>query len=107
MQHAILVSEQEWQALLADIQALKAARPAASPPAPDRILKVREAASYLRLTPEGIRKARRQGRVFGVRINEKEWGFRQSELNRYLTRYHRQPAGFADAAVPAALQAAA
>ncbi|GAA4388967.1 helix-turn-helix domain-containing protein [Hymenobacter koreensis] len=92
MQHAILVSEQEWHQLLSDVQALKAARPAPPPPAPDRILKVREAAAYLRLTPEGLRKARRQGRLAGVRINEKEWGFRQSELARYLTRYHRQPA---------------
>lgn len=89
MQHAILVSEQEWHQLLADVQALKAATPAPPPPAPDRILKVREAATYLRLTPEGLRKARRKGRVAGVRINEKEWGFRQSELARYLRRYHR------------------
>ncbi|GAB3838683.1 DNA-binding protein [Hymenobacter jeollabukensis] len=91
MQHAILVSEQEWHQLLADVQALKAATPAPPPPAPDRILKVREAAAYLCLTPEGLRKARRQGRVAGVRINEKEWGFRQSELVRYLRRYRRLP----------------
>jgi hypothetical protein len=105
MQHAILVSEQEWQQLLADVQALKASRPATLPPAPDRILKVREAAAYLQVTPEGLRKARRQGRLFGVRINEKEWGFRQSELARYLTRYNRQPV--AGAALPAPLAAAA
>ena len=33
MQHAILVSEHEWQQLLADVQALKASRPA-TPPCP-------------------------------------------------------------------------
>jgi len=39
---------------------------------PDRLLNVREAAHYLRLTPEGVRKARRQGRLTGVHLNEKE-----------------------------------
>ncbi|NML67856.1 helix-turn-helix domain-containing protein [Hymenobacter sp. RP-2-7] len=58
---------------------------------PDRLLNVREAAHYLRLTPEGVRKARRQGRLSGVHLKEKEWGFRQSELDRYLTRYNRHP----------------
>ena len=49
-----------------------------------------KAAEYLRFTPEGIRKARRAGRLSGVRLNEKEWGFRLSELDRYVKRYHRQ-----------------
>lgn len=40
--------------------------------------------------PRGVRKARRAARLSGVRLNEKEWGFRESELNRYLTRYNRQ-----------------
>lgn len=105
MQHAILVSEQEWQQLLSDVQALKAATPTPPPPAPDRILTVREAAAFLRLTPEGLRKARRKGRVQGVRINEKSWGFRLSELVRYLRRYHRLPLEGEEAAallVPAA-----
>lgn len=37
-----------------------------------------------------MRKARRLGRLSGVKLNEKEWGFRESELNRYLDRYNRQ-----------------
>ena len=92
MQVALLVSEQEWWQLLADVQRLKALEDATKPtPAPpDRLFNVREAAEYLRFTPEGIRKARRAGRLSGVRLNEKEWGFRLSELDRYVKRYHRQ-----------------
>ena len=95
MQVALLVPEQEWHQLLADVQRLKATeaatpKPAASPQ--DRLLTVRQAATYTNLTPEGIRKARRAGRIKGVRLNEKEWGFYESELNRHLDRYHRKPA---------------
>ena len=95
MQVALLVPEQEWHQLLADVQRLKATeaatpKPAASPQ--DRLLTVRQAAAYTNLTPEGIRKARRAGRIKGVRLNEKEWGFYESELNRHLDRYHRKPA---------------
>ena len=92
MQVALLVPEQEWRQLLADVQRLKASEEATKPaPAPpDRLFNVREAAEYLRFTPEGIRKARRAGRLSGVRLNEKEWGFRLSELDRYVKRYHRQ-----------------
>ncbi|MGI4886480.1 MAG: helix-turn-helix domain-containing protein [Janthinobacterium lividum] len=93
MQVALLVPEHEWRQLLADVQRLKALEAASAPaPAPpDRLFNVREAAEYLRFTPEGIRKARRAGRLAGVRLNEKEWGFRLSELDRYVKRYHRQP----------------
>lgn len=97
MQVALLVPEQEWRQLLADVQRLKAteadaARPAPAPPTPpDRIHTVREAAHYMRLKPEGVRNARRAGRLVGLRLNEKEWGFRQSELDRYLSRYNRRP----------------
>ena len=93
MQVALLVPEQEWQQLLADVQRLKATEattPKVAPTPPDRLLTVREAAAYLRLKPDGVRKARRAGRISGIKLNEKEWGFRESELNRYLTRYNRQ-----------------
>ena len=110
MQVALLVPEQEWRQLLADVQRLKAQEEANKPaPAPpDRLFNVREAAEYLRFTPEGIRKARRAGRLSGVRLNEKEWGFRLSELDRYVKRYHRQlhPATTAPQARPAMAQAA-
>ena len=99
-QYALIIPETEWLALIADIERLKqvvaelspAETAATSPAASDRVLKVREAAAYLRLTPEGLRKARRQRRLAGVRINEKEWGFCLSELNRYLLRYNRRSA---------------
>ena len=52
---------------------------------------MRQAAAYLNISPEGVRKARRAGRLSGLRLNEKEWGFRLSELDRYLSRYNRRP----------------
>ncbi|QJX47807.1 helix-turn-helix domain-containing protein [Hymenobacter taeanensis] len=99
MQVALLVPEQEWRQLLSDVQRLKETEaapkmlPAPSAP-PDRILTVREAAHYMRLKPEGVRNARRAGRLQGLRLNEKEWGFHLSELNRYLSRYNRRPLDF-------------
>lgn len=55
----------------------------------DKLLNVREAADYLRVQPDSIRKARRLGRIKGIPTNEKEWGFYQSELDRYLKRHNR------------------
>ncbi|MBC8085424.1 MAG: DNA-binding protein [Hymenobacter sp.] len=94
MRVALLVPEKEWRQLLADVQRLKATESATPKPAPspaDRLLPVRQAAAHTNLTPEGIRKARRAGRIKGVQLNEKEWGFYESELNRHLDRYHRKP----------------
>lgn len=93
MQVVLLVPEADWLALVAEVEQLKqtVAQLAPPPKLPDRLLNVREAAHYLRLTPEGVRNARRRGRLRGVHLNEKEWGFRQSELDRYLTRYNRHP----------------
>lgn len=93
MQVVLLVPEAEWLALVAEVEQLKqtVAQLVPAPKLPDRLLNVREAAHYLRLKPEGVRNARRRGRLTGVRLNEKEWGFRQSELDRYLIRYNRRP----------------
>ena len=92
------------------MQRLKALGEANKPASasPDRLFNVREAAESLRFTPKGIRKARRAGRLTGVRLNEKEWGFRFSELDRYVKRYHRQlpPTTTAPQARPAMAQAA-
>jgi excisionase family DNA binding protein len=94
MQLALIIPESEWKALLADVEQLKreaaATKATASLPQPDHLLTVRQAAAYLSITPEGIRKARRAGRIAGLRLNEKEWGFRESELDRYLNRYNRR-----------------
>ena len=103
MQVVKFLSEEEWHDLIATLNQLKQqvdfiARQYAWPPtaapvpaAPERILTVREAAHYMRVKPEGVRNARRAGRLAGLRLNEKEWGFRLSELNRYLSRYNRRP----------------
>ena len=113
MQVALLVPEQEWRQLLADVQRLKsteaevARAPQAPPPPPDRIHTVREAAHYMRLKPEGVRNARRAGRLAGLRLNEKEWGFRQSELDRYLSRYNRRPLDGPPLTAPPAMKVAA
>lgn len=53
------------------------------------IFTVSEAAEYLRIHPESVREARREKRIHGFKINEKQWGFRKSELDRYLNRYNR------------------
>jgi hypothetical protein len=93
MQVALLVPQQEWQQLLADVQCLKefeAAAPKALPTPADRLLNVRQAADFLNITPAGLRRARRAGRLAGLKINEKEWGFYESELTRYLNRYNRR-----------------
>ena len=90
MQTVVIIPEQEWRQLLADVQRLQAqvTQPAA-PAGTDDILNVRQAAARLGMRPDGLRKARRAGRVKGIRLNEKEWGFRESELTRYQNRYNR------------------
>lgn len=93
MEAFLLIPEAEWKQLLARLERLEAAeqqraQEKAALPA-DEILNVRQAAALLKVTPGGLRRARRAGRVKGVRINEKEWGFYTSELHRYLNRYNR------------------
>ena len=93
MEAFLLIPESEWKQVLDRLGRLEAAEQQraveeAALPA-DEILNVRQAAAWLNLTPEGVRKARRAGRIKGVRINEKEWGFLISELQRYLNRYKR------------------
>lgn len=74
MQVAILVPETEWRALLDTVSKLEAAHLATAIPAPppDEILTVPQAAALLGLSAESIRRARRAGRLKGVRRNEKE-----------------------------------
>lgn len=55
----------------------------------DEIMSVSEASDYLGITEEGLRKARRLGRIEGLMINEKMWGFRRSVLDKYLRRHKR------------------
>ena len=93
MQDFLLIPEAEWRQMLERLARLEAAeqqRTEAKAVLPvDEILTVRQAAALLKVTPEGLRRARRAGRVKGVLLNEKEWGFYTSELHRYLNRCNR------------------
>ncbi len=91
MQHVVIIPETEWQQLAARLEKLEAAEQArqAPPPPPDEILTTRQAAAYIGLSEDALRRARRAGRLPGVRLNEKDWGYRQSALDRYPRRYHR------------------
>ena len=73
MQVALLVPENEWRTLLHTVSKLEEAHVAA-----------------LGLTPEAVRRARREGRLKGIRRNEKEWGFYRSVIEQFPRRYHRQ-----------------
>ncbi|MFC6225663.1 helix-turn-helix domain-containing protein [Hymenobacter artigasi] len=89
----LLIPESEWKQIVSRLERLEEAvqqkaQEKDSPPT-DEVLNVRQAAALLKVTPAGLRRARRAGRVKGVRINEKEWGFYTSELHRYLNRYNR------------------
>lgn len=96
MQPAYIVPAAEWERLtdrLARLEAAEAARQLPPPP-PDELLPTLVAAAYLGLSESALRRARRAGRIPGVRVNEKDWAFRQSVLDAYPRRYHRatQPA---------------
>ena len=93
MQAFLLIPESEWKEVLERLVRLEEAeqqrsQEKAALPA-DEILNVRQAAARLGMKPEGVRNARRAGRLKGLRLNEKEWGFYTSELHRYLNRYNR------------------
>lgn len=93
MEAFLLIPESEWQQIVSRLERLeKAVQQAAEKTdalPTDEILAVRQAAARLGMTPEGIRNALRAGRLKGVRINEKEWGFYTTELHRYQNRYNR------------------
>ena len=95
MQPAVILSADEWRdftARLARLEAADAARLLASTPPPDEVLSTQVAADYIGLSAEQLRRARRAGRLAGVRLNEKDWGFRRSVLDAYPRRYHRATA---------------
>ena len=93
LQPVVIVPAAEWAAWTARIMKLEAreAAAAATAEAADPILTSAQAAAFLGLKDgRSVTKAKRAGRLSGVLINEKEYGFRQSELTRYLTRYNRK-----------------
>ena len=96
MQPAVILSADEWRdftARLARLEEAEAARLlATAPPLPDEVMSTQAAANYIGLSAEQLCRARRAGRLAGVRLNEKDWGFRRSALDAYPRRYHRATA---------------
>jgi hypothetical protein len=91
MQPAYIVPAAEWDSLTARLARLEAAELArqAPPPPPDEVLSTAQAAAHIGLSVDALLRARRAGRLQGVRLNEKDWGFRRSVLDKYPRRYHR------------------
>ena len=92
MQPAVILSVADWQELtdrLARLEAAEQARVLATAAKPDEVLSTKAAAEYIGLCAEALLRARRAGRIAGVRLNEKDWGFRRSVLDAYPRRYHR------------------
>ena len=95
MQPAYIVPAAEWDTLtarLARLEAAEQARTVATTAAPDEVLCTARAAEYVGLSIDALLRARRTGRIGGVRLNEKDWGFRRSVLDKYPRRYHRAAA---------------
>ncbi|GAA3967557.1 DNA-binding protein [Hymenobacter antarcticus] len=95
MQPAVILSAADWQeitARLARLEAAEQARVLATTTKPDEVLSTKAAAEYIGLCAEALLRARRSGRIAGVRLNEKDWGFRRSVLDAYPRRYHRAAA---------------
>lgn len=97
MQTVVIIPEPEWRQVLSHLEKLEQAEQDRQTPAapPDEVLSTRTAARYLGLCEEALLRARRAGRIQGVRLDEKDWGFRRSVLDAYPRRYHR---ALADAA---------
>lgn len=92
MQAVIIIPETEWRAHLARLEKLEqaeAARASAAAVKPDQVLTTAQAASYIGLSIDALLRARRAGRLQGVRLNERDWGFRRSALDAYPRRYFR------------------
>jgi len=99
MKKAIIFnSEQEFReavlAIIAEVMAAQPQQPIAADQ-PDKVLSTALACEYLNsrgknISAQGLLKARRQQRIIGVKLNEKEWGFKESELNKFLNKHsHR------------------
>ena len=90
MQEVMIIPRTEFMSFVDRLEQLETfARAVQEAPKSNNILTVRETADRLRMTEDSVRKARRQGRLQGKKINEKEWGFYESEIDRYLNRYQR------------------
>jgi hypothetical protein len=95
MQTVVIIPEPEWRQVLCRLEKLEEAeqaRAVVTTARPDEVLSTKAAAEYIGLCTEALLRARRAGRIAGVRLNEKDWGFRRSVLDAYPRRYHRAAA---------------
>ncbi|WP_210521340.1 DNA-binding protein [Hymenobacter terricola] len=95
MQPAIIMQAADFAELVGRITKLEAAEQArtlATTTAPDEVLSTARAAEYIGLSADALLRARRAGRIQGVRLNEKDWGFSTSALDKYPRRGHRAAA---------------
>ena len=95
MQPAYIVPAAEWDTLtarLARLEAAEQARAVAHATPPDEVLATAKAAAYIGLSVDALLRARSKGRIQGVRLNEKDWGFTTSALDKYPRRGHRAAA---------------
>lgn len=89
MQTAYIVPAAEWDSLtarLARLEEAEEARALAITAKSDEVLSTARAAEHLGLSVDAVLRARRAGRLQGVRLNEKDWGFRRSALDKYPRR---------------------
>ncbi|RYC70096.1 helix-turn-helix domain-containing protein [Spirosoma sordidisoli] len=90
-QVAIVIPPDVWESTLDRLKRLEERdRERGAEPDRDAVLTVREVAARLHVTEESVRRARRDGRLTGFKINEKEYGFRAYEVSRYMDRYKRE-----------------
>lgn len=84
MQH-VVIPEMEWRQLTARLEKLEAAEQARATPLPvaDEPLPTVEAAARIGLSVSALLRARCAGKLQGMRLNEKNWCFRPSVLDRY------------------------
>lgn len=92
MQPAVILQAEDFAELvrrLANLEAAEQARILAHATPPDEVLATAKAAAYIGLSVDALLRARSKGRIQGVRLNEKDWGFSTSALDKYPRRGHR------------------
>ena len=95
MQPAVILQAEDFAELvrrLANLEAAEQARTLAHATPPDEVLTTAKAAAYIGLSVDALLRARSKGRIQGVRLNEKDWGFTTSALDKYPRRDHRAAA---------------
>lgn len=85
-----VVSYEEFNAAVSglrdEIKYLRSLLPAVESP---KLLTPSEAADYCRISVESLNRARRDGRVKGLKANEKQYAYTIADLDVYLKRYYK------------------